>query len=72
MNLKKYLHAGFEEVKKPCCKIGLTGGGVFCKKKTSKICPNTSSYMFWDGAHPTERAYETLNKKLVKKYLRFF
>lgn len=68
---KTYLHAGFEEVKKPCCKIGLTGGGVFCKKKTSKICPNTSSYLFWDGAHPTERAFETLNKKLVKKYLRY-
>nr|ABO21003.1 anther-specific proline rich protein [Brassica rapa subsp. pekinensis] len=69
--LESPAHYGFEEVKKPCCKIGLTGGGVFCKKKTSKICPNTSSYLFWDGAHPTERAFETLNKKLVKKYLRY-
>uniref|UniRef100_M4EAI6 Anther-specific proline rich protein n=1 Tax=Brassica campestris TaxID=3711 RepID=M4EAI6_BRACM len=44
---------GFEEIKKPCCKIGLTKGGVFCKERTSKICPNTSSYLFWDGLHPS-------------------
>ncbi|ESQ34783.1 hypothetical protein EUTSA_v10007885mg [Eutrema salsugineum] len=62
---------GFEEIKKPCCKVRSLGGGVFCKKSTSKICPNTSSYVFWDGAHPTQRAYETLNKILVKEYLRF-
>ncbi|KAL0656897.1 hypothetical protein Bca4012_077481 [Brassica carinata] len=47
--LESPAHYGFEEIKKPCCKIGLTGGGVFCKKKTSKICPNTSSYLFWDA-----------------------
>ncbi|KFK44139.1 hypothetical protein AALP_AA1G220100 [Arabis alpina] len=60
---------GFEETKKPCCKIGLLGGGVFCKKGTSKICPNTSSYVFWDGVHPTQRAYQTLNKILIKEYV---
>ncbi|KAJ4916235.1 anther-specific proline-rich protein APG [Raphanus sativus] len=62
---------GFEEIKKPCCKTGLLKGGVFCKKRTSKICPNTSSYLFWDGIHPSQRAYEISNRKLVKKYLHF-
>ncbi|KAL0813873.1 anther-specific proline-rich protein APG isoform X1 [Brassica napus] len=62
---------GFEEIKKPCCKIGLTKGGVFCKERTSKICPNTSSYLFWDGLHPSQRAYEISNRKLVKKYIHF-
>ncbi|XP_010498444.1 PREDICTED: anther-specific proline-rich protein APG-like [Camelina sativa] len=59
---------GFEEVKKPCCKTGLLSGGALCKKSTSKICPNTSSYLFWDGMHPTQRAYETINKALVNEY----
>lgn len=65
----KNIFAGFEETKKPCCKVGLLGGGVFCKKSTSKICPNTSSYVFWDGVHPTQRAYKTLNKILIKEYI---
>ncbi|EOA38797.1 hypothetical protein CARUB_v10011073mg [Capsella rubella] len=59
---------GFEETKKPCCKTRLLTGGALCKKSTSKICPNTSSYLFWDGMHPTQRAYETINKALVTEY----
>ncbi|AEE29939.1 GDSL-like Lipase/Acylhydrolase superfamily protein [Arabidopsis thaliana] len=60
---------GFEETKKPCCKTGLLSAGALCKKSTSKICPNTSSYLFWDGVHPTQRAYKTINKVLIKEYL---
>ncbi|CAN8312661.1 unnamed protein product [Cochlearia groenlandica] len=69
--LESPLDYGFEEIKKPCCKVGILGGGVFCKKSTTKICPNTSSYMFWDGLHPTQRAFQTANKLLVKQYLRY-
>jgi lysophospholipase L1-like esterase len=35
-------------------------------------CPNVSDYIFWDGFHPSEKAYKIVVDKLVQeasKYL---
>ncbi|KAL4383670.1 hypothetical protein GQ457_15G029700 [Hibiscus cannabinus] len=44
----------------PCCTIG-GGGGELCLPH-SKSCKNSSKFIFWDGAHPTE----ALNKIFAK------
>ncbi|PKI75171.1 hypothetical protein CRG98_004506 [Punica granatum] len=44
--------SGFQVVKTGCCHVQSAGIGVLCKL----IPPHVSRYVFWDGAHLTERA----------------
>ncbi|XP_058215585.1 GDSL esterase/lipase At5g45960-like [Rhododendron vialii] len=50
---------GFTEVSKGCCGTGLYEIGILCNQ-TTPVCADASKYVFWDAAHPTERAYEII------------
>ncbi|KAI8013886.1 GDSL esterase/lipase [Camellia lanceoleosa] len=52
-NPNKY---GFTEVNKGCCGTGLYEIGRKCNQ-TTPVCADTSKYVFWDAAHPTEKTY---------------
>ncbi|KAL3845593.1 hypothetical protein ACJIZ3_002996 [Penstemon smallii] len=42
---------GFRDVSSSCCEVG--GTGILCRRGGS-ICENRSSYVYFDGLHPTE------------------
>jgi hypothetical protein len=46
--------AGFTVLDTACCGTGDFGAGA-CNI-SAPLCPNRSSYLFWDGFHPTETA----------------
>ncbi|KAL6987753.1 hypothetical protein U1Q18_013501 [Sarracenia purpurea var. burkii] len=48
---------GFTEVNKGCCGTGLYEIGTACNE-TSTVCLDSSKYVFWDAAHPSEKSYE--------------
>ncbi|GMP51077.1 hypothetical protein CsSME_00017448 [Camellia sinensis var. sinensis] len=52
-NPNKY---GFTAVNKGCCGTGLYEIGRKCNQ-TTPVCADTSKYVFWDAAHPTEKTY---------------
>ncbi|KAH7547006.1 hypothetical protein FEM48_Zijuj01G0261200 [Ziziphus jujuba var. spinosa] len=55
---------GFKEGKTACCGSGPFRGILSCGGRRVKteyyLCDNVSEYVFFDPAHPTERAYELL------------
>ncbi|KAH7864682.1 hypothetical protein Vadar_032558 [Vaccinium darrowii] len=55
---------GFVSTKVACCGQGPYNGLGICNP-TSNLCPNRSSYFFWDPYHPTERA----NRYIVQQML---
>ncbi|XP_072959174.1 GDSL esterase/lipase At3g14820-like [Typha angustifolia] len=67
LNPQKY---GFKESTKGCCGTGLLEISIFCNR-FSRVCRNTSEYVFWDSYHPTQRAYQVIVDELVEKYLPF-
>lgn len=46
------------EALKACC--------VQCGSSASKVCPNPSKYISWDGVHFTEATYKLLAKGLLE------
>ncbi|KAL2933017.1 GDSL esterase/lipase 5 [Bienertia sinuspersici] len=52
---------GFEEGKTACCGTGKFRGLYSCggtrDVKEYELCKNVNEYVFWDSAHPTEKAY---------------
>ncbi|XP_027337341.1 GDSL esterase/lipase 1-like [Abrus precatorius] len=60
-NPSKY---GFKEGKEACCGHGAYGafgcGGGFSGKENFEVCHNTAEYVWFDGAHTTERANRQL------------
>ncbi|KAJ8762395.1 hypothetical protein K2173_007555 [Erythroxylum novogranatense] len=70
--IKNYRSYGFEVGDKGCCGTGLLEAAVFCNKFSPHTCPDASKYVFWDGFHPTEKAYKLLVNKLLKKYVNSF
>ncbi|GLJ22986.1 hypothetical protein SUGI_0433570 [Cryptomeria japonica] len=63
VNPNKY---GFEEVRKGCCGTGLYEVGPLCNT-FSKLCPNASTYVFWDSVHPTSATYNILANDIFKQ-----
>ncbi|XP_031494545.1 GDSL esterase/lipase At5g45960-like [Nymphaea colorata] len=55
---------GFEEVKRGCCGTGLIEMGYSCNPYTP-ICPDRSSYLFWDAIHPTQKTYNILFNTVI-------
>ncbi|CAD6335956.1 unnamed protein product [Miscanthus lutarioriparius] len=61
---------GFKEVKEGCCGSTVLSAAVFIAYHNA--CPNALDYIFWDGFHPTEKAYNIVVDKLIqqnRKYL---
>ncbi|XP_057962157.1 GDSL esterase/lipase At1g06990-like [Malania oleifera] len=57
---------GFEVADRGCCGIGIIEIGPLCSPITPTCC-NSSQYMFFDGAHPSQSAYEFLSTSLLTK-----
>ncbi|CAN0871951.1 GDSL esterase/lipase At5g42170 [Linum grandiflorum] len=60
---------GFTVAKDGCCGTGKIEIAVLCNELLSSLtCINTSQYIFWDGVHPTEKAYQILVSR-IEEYL---
>ncbi|KAF6163809.1 hypothetical protein GIB67_016149 [Kingdonia uniflora] len=64
--------SGFEVASNGCCGTGLVETVVLCNELSPFTCKEASKYIFWDGYHPTERAYEVLFTPVIKKYVNSF
>jgi len=56
---------GFKEVKEGCCGSTVLSAAVFIAYHNA--CPNAIDYIFWDGFHPTEKAYNIIVDKLIQQ-----
>ncbi|XWS45576.1 hypothetical protein CRYUN_Cryun15aG0148500 [Craigia yunnanensis] len=60
---------GFEVTMKGCCGTGLIEASIFCNPLSiPQTCKDVSKYVFWDGYHPSEKAYEILTPIIVEGF----
>ncbi|XP_028208524.1 GDSL esterase/lipase At1g23500-like [Glycine soja] len=57
---------GFVDVSEGCCGTAPFGVSGICTLLS--LCPNPSSYVFWDSAHPTERAYRFVVSSILQQH----
>ncbi|CAI0399623.1 unnamed protein product [Linum tenue] len=57
---------GFVVTKDGCCGTGTIEFGFLCNRLSPSTCVDTSNYIFWDGLHPTEKAYKILTSVIMK------
>ncbi|KAM0926390.1 hypothetical protein ACQ4PT_003485 [Festuca glaucescens] len=50
---------GFTEARRACCAL------LLCNAHGVGTCPNATTYVFWDGAHPTEAANQVIANYLL-------
>ncbi|TYJ28482.1 hypothetical protein E1A91_A06G001900v1 [Gossypium mustelinum] len=56
----------FEDSSHGCCGTGLIELNYGCNELLSSFtCCNSSSHVFWDAGHPSERAYRMIISQLV-------
>ncbi|CAN6925950.1 unnamed protein product [Brassica oleracea] len=67
-NSSKY---GFKVADKGCCGTGRVELSVLCNKLTPFTCLVPSTHVFFDSYHPTEKAYQIITDKLMKKYQKY-
>ncbi|XP_019433876.1 PREDICTED: GDSL esterase/lipase At1g23500-like [Lupinus angustifolius] len=58
---------GFTNTINGCCGGEAVAAGELCTLLTSQ-CENSSTYVFWDFAHPTQRAYEIIVSDIIQKH----
>ncbi|KAJ4710135.1 GDSL esterase/lipase [Melia azedarach] len=59
--------SGFNVTDKGCCGVGdVAREGPVCNKLTPSTCDNVTQYVFWDAAHPSERAYKILAPPILE------
>nr|KYP38586.1 GDSL esterase/lipase EXL3 [Cajanus cajan] len=68
-NPSKY---GFEVTEKGCCGTGNIEVGILCNRYSINTCSNSSTYIFWDSYHPTEKAYYVLSSLVLDKKIKDF
>jgi phospholipase/lecithinase/hemolysin len=56
-------------VSQGCCGSTVLSAAIFIAYHSA--CPNTIDYIFWDGFHPTEKAYNIIVDKLIQEYMQF-
>ncbi|KAG6533902.1 GDSL esterase/lipase At5g42170-like [Zingiber officinale] len=63
---------GFEETTRGCCGTGELEASIFCNEFSPCTCPEseTHKYLFWDGFHPTERAFRIIITALRSQFMR--
>ncbi|XP_074587748.1 GDSL esterase/lipase At5g42170-like [Curcuma longa] len=63
---------GFEETTRGCCGTGEFEASIFCNEFSPFTCPETEThkYLFWDGFHPTERAFRIIITALQSQFMR--
>ncbi|CAI0435565.1 unnamed protein product [Linum tenue] len=67
--INNYQSYGFEVANKGCCGTGTIEASVSCNKYSPFTCPDASKYVFWDGYHPSEKAYKLLVSRVLTKYV---
>ncbi|KAL6594802.1 hypothetical protein ACP70R_048251 [Stipagrostis hirtigluma subsp. patula] len=60
---------GFKEVTEGCCGSTLFDAGIFIAYHNA--CPNVLDYVYWDGFHPTEKAYKFVVDKLIEDVVKY-
>ncbi|RLM56277.1 GDSL esterase/lipase EXL3-like [Panicum miliaceum] len=60
---------GFKDVKEGCCGSTVLNAAVFIAYHSA--CPNVIDYIFWDGFHPTEKAYNIVVDKLIQQNMKY-
>ncbi|KAL4368516.1 hypothetical protein GQ457_05G012200 [Hibiscus cannabinus] len=64
---------GFEVATVGCCGTGLIEASIFCNPTSIPLsCPDASKYVFWDGYHPSEKAYKILTSTIISLHLKEF
>ncbi|KAK8607445.1 hypothetical protein V6N13_053180 [Hibiscus sabdariffa] len=64
---------GFEVATVGCCGTGLIEASIFCNPTSIPLsCPDASKYVFWDGYHPSEKAYKILTSTIINLHLKEF
>ncbi|GAB2235819.1 hypothetical protein Droror1_Dr00026260 [Drosera rotundifolia] len=56
---------GFFEARRACCGTGTIETSLLCNAGSVGTCTNASSYIFWDGFHPSEAANKVLADNLL-------
>nr|KYP33737.1 GDSL esterase/lipase EXL3 [Cajanus cajan] len=59
------LSAGFSDSSEGCCGTAIFGVSGLCNLLS--VCPFPSTYIFWDFAHPTERAYRFIVSSILRR-----
>ncbi|XP_022767210.1 GDSL esterase/lipase At5g03810-like isoform X2 [Durio zibethinus] len=56
---------GFFESRKACCGTGTLETSLLCNARSVGTCSDATSYVFWDGFHPSEAANQVLAGDLL-------
>ncbi|KAK5841602.1 hypothetical protein F383_16365 [Gossypium arboreum] len=56
---------GFFESRRACCGTGTLETSLLCNSRALGTCSNATSYVFWDGFHPSEAANQVLAGDLL-------
>ncbi|CAI0469581.1 unnamed protein product [Linum tenue] len=64
--INKPSDSGFFEARKACCGTGMLETSLLCNARSLGTCSNDTSYVFWDGFHPSEAANEVLAQDLLE------
>lgn len=56
---------GFRESQTACCGSGSYNGDFTCQKKGTSfsVCSNPNEYLWFDAAHPTDKANQAFSKE---------
>ncbi|KAL5709676.1 hypothetical protein ACHQM5_020336 [Ranunculus cassubicifolius] len=60
---------GFMEARRACCGTGTIETSLLCNARSVGTCSNATSYVFWDGFHPSEAANKVLADNLLAQGL---
>ncbi|CAN6207708.1 unnamed protein product [Urochloa humidicola] len=60
---------GFKDVSDGCCGSTVLNAAIFIAYHS--CCPNAIDYIFWDGFHPTEKAYNIVVDKLIQQNMKY-
>ncbi|XVF07773.1 hypothetical protein REPUB_Repub06bG0168600 [Reevesia pubescens] len=58
---------GFFESRRACCGTGTLETSLLCNARALGTCSNATSYVFWDGFHPSEAANQVLAGDLLSQ-----
>ncbi|CAL5047858.1 unnamed protein product [Urochloa decumbens] len=60
---------GFKETSEGCCGSTLFDSATFIAYH--RACPHVVDYIYWDGFHPTEKAYKVVIDKFVSQDMKY-
>ncbi|KAH9660187.1 GDSL esterase/lipase EXL3 [Citrus sinensis] len=70
--IKNPVKSGFRVPDRSCCGTGLFEAVILCNQLTPFTCDNVSEFVFWDSAHPSERAYRIMAPPILQDLKKTF